>query len=158
MKLYEIIDALKSQEYIDFETGEVDVDALNAIKISADEKIENIGCLIKNYKSDIVALKAEETNLKERRERLERQVDGLTRYLEFAMSELQKTKFETTKVVIGFRKSKVVEVPNIEELDKLFLKEKVEYSADKKAIKEAIENGVEVAGATLIERRSINVK
>ena len=69
-----------------------------------------------------------------------------------------KWRFKSPKVVLGFRKSTTVEVPDLDKLDKTFIKIKTETSADKKAIKEAITNGQNVQGAFLKQNVNLSVK
>ena len=58
MNLYEIDNEILS--CVDMETGEVvDMDKLNNLQMERDQKIENIGCWIKNLLADAKALKEE---------------------------------------------------------------------------------------------------
>ena len=66
--------------------------------------------------------------------------------------------FETSKCKLSFRKSKTVEVPNIDLLDPAFIVTKTEITPDKKAIKAAIEAGENVAGAFIEEKQNIQIK
>ena len=61
MKLYEIDNAI--MDCVDMETGEIiDVERLSALQMERDQKIEGIGCWIKNLLSDAKALKEEKDN------------------------------------------------------------------------------------------------
>ena len=138
---------------------------IDEVGIELDTKIENIGCYIKNLESDVEALKKEEDNLKARRKSAENEIEGLKRYLDGYLTacypnecDKAKWKFKTPKVVLGFRKSTTVEVPNIDVLDKSFIKVKTELSPDKTAIKESIKSGKEVKGAFLKENLNLNIK
>lgn len=138
---------------------------IDEVGIELDIKIENIGCYIKNLEADVEALKKEESNLKARRNSAENKIEGLKRYLNGYLtacypndSDRAKWKFKTPKVVLGFRKSTSVEVPDIEKLDKDFVKIKTEVSVDKTAIKDAIKNGKEVKGAYIKENINLNIK
>lgn len=138
---------------------------IDEVALELDTKIENIGCYIKNLESDVEALKKEEDNLKARRKSAENKIEGLKRYLDGYLtacypneSDKAKWKFKTPKVVLGFRKSTTVEVPNIDVLDKSFIKVKTELSPDKTAIKETIKSGKEVKGAFLKENLNLNIK
>lgn len=173
MTLYEIdsrLETLFSQGF-DEETGEIyqtqeELDkAIDEVAIELDTKIENIGCYIKNLESDIEAFKREEDNLKKRRKSTETKIEGLKTYLNNYLTAVypneddrRKWKFKTPKVVLGYRKSTTVEVPDLEKLDKNFIKIKTETSADKTAIKEAIKNGTEVKGAFLKDNINLSIK
>ena len=69
-----------------------------------------------------------------------------------------KWKFKTARVQLGFRKSNTVEVPDIDKLDKNYLKIKTEVTADKTAIKDAIKSGKEVQGAFIQTNLNLSVK
>ncbi len=148
-----------------FESEEELAKAIDDVQLDLDTKIENIGCYIKNLEADVEALKKEEDNLKARRKSAENKIEGLKRYLNGYLSacyandaDRAKWKFKTPKVVLGYRKSTSVEVPDISKLDKTFLRVKTETFADKTAIKDAIKSGREVVGAYLKENINLNVK
>ena len=157
--LYEInadLEQLLSQ--VDEETGEIlfDPEALDALMMERTEKLEGVACLYKNYAAEAAAIQAEEKTLAERRQRLEKQCDGLKKYLANA---LQGEKFETAKVQIGYRKSVAVEID-----DEIFFKRppkdfvKIVRSADKTAIKAALKSGMKIKGASLVERQNMSIK
>lgn len=171
--LYEINDRLEmlisehfdTEDGVIFESEEELAKKIDEVSLDLDVKIENIGCFIKNLESDIEAFKKEEDNLKKRRKTTENKIEGLKAYLNNYLTvvypnedDRRKWKFKTSKVVLGYRKSTTVEVPDLEKLDKDFIKIKTETSADKVAIKEAIKNGKEVKGAFLKDNISLNIK
>lgn len=147
---------------IDEETGEIDeekaAEYLESLQLDRKEKIENIAVYIKSLDSEAVAIKAEEKRLKDRREVKERKAEKLRDYLKTSMLMFNEKKFETARVALSFRASKTVIVSDFEKLDKAYIKEKVEYSADKTAIKKAIESGAKVDGAYIEEKQNLNIK
>lgn len=159
MNLYEIDNAIN--DLIDDDTGEiVDLLAFNELNIERDKKIENIALYIKNLTSEINALKEEESNIKERISKKKNKVENLNKYLSGYIQAVGLNKFETSKVVIGFRKSSKVEIDNEEEFVnkyKQFANEKVTYSIDKKSLKEYLKDN-ELLGARIIENKNINIK
>ena len=153
MRLYEIDEAILS--CIDADTGEIlDADKLNALQIEREKKLENVALWIKNLTSDAEALKAEKQAFAERQKAAENKAESLKKWLTDALAG---EKFKTTRVAVSFRKTKSVQVDDIFALDNSFLKY-AEPTADKAAIKKAIEAGQEVAGATLVENVSCSVK
>ena len=165
MKLYEInndiLNLLENDMVADEETGEViwDADNFDSLIQNRDEKWENCGLFIKNLNAEIDSLKAEEKNLKQRRQVKEKKVQRLSDYLRYSMQLTDDRKFETAKVVLSLRKSKRVEVDDIEKLPKEFIKEKVEISADKTKLKDAIDkHGMEIDGARIVENDNLNIK
>lgn len=153
MRLYEIDEAILG--CIDTETGEIlDADKLNALQIEREEKLENVALWIKNLTSDAEALKAEKQAFADRQKAAENKAESLKKWLTEALAG---EKFKTTRVAVSFRKTKSVQIADILLLDNKFLKY-AEPTADKVAIKKAIEAGQEVAGATLVENVSCSVK
>ena len=173
MTLYEIdsrLETLFSQGF-DEETGEIFeseeelAKAIDEVSLDLDTKIENIGCYIKNLESDVEALKKEEDNLKSRRKSAENKIESLKRYLNGYLQAVypndedrRRWKFKTSKVVLGYRKSTTVEIPNIDALDKEFIRIKTEVTPDKTAIKDAIKSGKHVEGAFLKDNINLSVR
>ena len=171
--LYDIDSRLVTllDEYFDTEDGtiyesEEDLaQKIDEVALALDTKIENIGCYIKNLEADVEALKKEEGNLKARRVSAERKIEGLKRYLDGYLTacypnedDKAKWKFKTPKVVLGFRKSTTVEVPDLDKLDKRFIREKIERVADKMALKDILKKGNKVDGAFLKQNINLNIK
>ena len=153
MTLYEIDQQL--MDCIDLETGEIiDAEKLGALQMERDEKIENVALWIKDLKAEIDALKAEKQAFADRQKSAERTLESLNKWLTNALAG---EKFKTTKVAVSFRKTKSVQIDNVLDLDKSFLRYK-DPEPDKKAIKDAIEAGQTVKGAQLVENTSISVK
>jgi hypothetical protein len=153
MKLFEIDEAL--QECFDAETGEItDITRFEDLQLEREQKLENIACWIKNLEADAEALKAQKMAFAERQKETENKAERLRNYLQYA---LQNTNFKTVNVEVKFRKTQKVEVPDVYKLDENFLKYS-EPTADKTAIKKAIQGGQAVEGATLIENISMSIK
>ena len=76
MNLYEIENEILN--CVDMETGEiVDIEKLESLQMERDQKIENIGCWIKNLLADAKALKEEKDNLAARQKAAENKVASL---------------------------------------------------------------------------------
>jgi hypothetical protein len=173
MNLYDIDQRLVTllEEHFDIEDGvlceseEELAKKIDEVSLDLDTKIENIGCYIKNLEADVEALKKEEDNLKARRKSAENKIEGLKRYLNgYLMAcfpkdeDRAKWKFKSPKVILGYRKSSSVEVPDIEKLDKKYLKITTKVDPDKKAIGDAIKSGKEVIGAVLKQNINLSIK
>jgi hypothetical protein len=153
MKLYEIDEAILA--CIDQETGEIiDPEQLDALQIERETKLENVALWIKDLTAEAAALKAEKQAFAERQKAAETKAESLKNWLSHALAG---EKFKTTRVAVSFRKTKSVQVSDIWALDESFIKY-AEPTADKAAIKKAIEAGQEVNGATLVESLSLSVK
>ena len=158
MKLYEIDNAIL--ECIDMETGEIiDSEKLDALNMERDAKIENVACWIKDLKAEAEAIKAEKLALAERQKIAENKVDSLKKWVAYALGG---QKFSTAKCAVSFRNTESVEVTE-EGLEALMKEhdELLTYKApepNKKAIKDAIKDGLSVAGVQLVQNVSTIIK
>lgn len=158
MTIYEINEQILN--CIDLETGEIiDIDKLNELELERDAKIENVACWIKELKAEAEAIKAEKLALAERQKVAENKAESLKKWLAFA---LQGEKFKTAKCSVSFRKSEVVEITD-EGLNNLMKEhdELLTYKApepNKKAIKDAIKDGLSVQGVRLECNTSVIIK
>ena len=143
-------------ECCDVETGEIiDVDALDALMLEREEKIENIALWIKNLQNDIVGLNAQKNAFAEREKAAKNKVEDLKQYLTAALNG---QKFKTIKCEIGFSRSTKTEVFDLEKVPREFVTEEVTYKPDRNAIKDAIKAGQEIDGCRLIENLNIRIK
>jgi outer membrane murein-binding lipoprotein Lpp len=153
MTLYEIDQKLL--DCIDLETGEIlNEERLNELQMERNEKLEKVALWIKELNAEADALKAEKQAFADRQKAAENKAGSLKKWLADALAG---EKFKTTKVMVSFRKTKSVEVADIFALDENYVKYS-EPTADKAAIKKAIEAGEIVKGAQLVENVSVSIK
>lgn len=158
MTIYEINEEILN--CIDLETGEIiDIDRLNDLQLERDTKIENVACWIKELKAEAEAIKAEKLILAERQKVAENKAESLKKWLAYA---LDGQKFKTSKCSISYRKSESVEVTE-EGLNNLIKEhdELLTYKApepNKKAIKDALKDGLSVEGVQLVQNTSTIIK
>jgi hypothetical protein len=108
MKLYEL-----SKDYenliLAIENGDIPetaiADTLESITSLLDEKADNIACWIKQLTAEAEAIKAEEDKLKARRTAKLNRAERLTEYLAECLTNAGRTKIETARNVISFRKT-----------------------------------------------------
>ena len=166
MDLYKIkqnyLKALDDLE-IDEETGEIiNFEEVEAIVGNMEEKIENVACYIKNLSLLRDGIKNERQTLAKREKALDKKIEYLKNTIEDCMLSIGKTKFETEKVKITFRKTTVTEIFEgflnwaMIHAEKLLNYKEPEPS--KTAIKEAIKNGEDVQFAALVEKQNIQLK
>ena len=160
MKLYEINQQIEQLiDNIDPETGEAkfDEEAMNALLLAREEKIEQVALAVKNITAEANAIAQEIRTLTERKRVLENKAESIRDYLQ---RQLDGAKFQTPKVAISYRNTKSVEIneakfwesnPNI-----LFIRTKTD--PDKAAIRQAIEDGHEVPGAEIVVKSSMQVR
>lgn len=153
MTLYEINDQITA--CVDMETGEIlDQEALQALELAFDEKVEGIALWIKNLLAEAKAIKEEKDNLAARQKACENKAESLKNYLAFALCG---EKFKTPKVSISFRRSESVQVDDVTKLDDDYLK----YAAptvDKTKVKQALKAGIELQGVQLVTNQNIQIK
>lgn len=162
MTLYEIDRAIEDTLLlaIDPETGEVKDEALldqfEQLQMDRDQKIENIGCFIKNLEADAAAIKAEAKNLAARAKAAENKAEHLREYLQFCLGG---EKFNTPRLAVSFRHSKKVEVDpdRLYDIPEEYLRYK-EPEPDKKAIGDALKAGQDIPGCELVENVSMIIK
>ena len=141
------------------EAGEIPEDAISDTLAGLDgeleEKVDNIACIIKQLNAEADAIKAEKDALNERQQTKVHAADRLKEYIRQSMSLSGKKKIETARncVSIGKPVTKAV----ITDLDALkdygYVWKPYDYTketnVDKTALKEALQAGTVVPGATL---------
>lgn len=158
MTIYEIDEAILN--CIDLETGEIiDTEQLDKLTMEREAKLENVACWIKELKAEAEAIKAEKQTLAERQKVAENKAESLKKWLAYA---LDGQKFKTSKCSISYRKSESVEVTE-EGLNNLIKEhdELLTYKApepNKKAIKDALKDGLSVEGVQLVQNTSTIIK
>ena len=160
MKIYEIDQEIsRLLEQTDPETGEVlfDTEALEALQMERDMKVENLALAVKNMRAEIEAFKTEEAALAERRKVIENQAERAKKYLEFVLGG---EKFRTVRVSVTYTTSPKVETDEgfvgwAKEHAPFLLRWK-DPEANKTAIKELLNSGGEeaVEGHAKIVRNS----
>lgn len=163
MKLFDIDEKLAAcvkldeSRVVDTESGEIiDLEAIAALEMERDKKIENLGCWYKNLLSDAEALKAQKNAFAEREKAAKAKAESLRGFLG---RYLNGKKFETAKVAMSFRKSEAVEFDAkcIGDVPEEFLKFK-DPELDKVAVKKAIKAGETVPGCELVARQNLQIK
>ena len=163
MKLFDIDERLAAcvkldeSRVVDTESGEIiDLEAIAALEMERDKKIENLGCWYKNLFADAEALKAQKNAFAEREKAAKAKAESLKGFLG---RYLNGKKFESAKVAMSFRKSEAVEFDAkcIGDVPEEFLKFK-DPELDKVAVKKAIKAGETVPGCELVARQNLQIK
>lgn len=161
MTLYEIDSILLS--LIDPETGELlDFEEFQKLQMDREEKIENMVLWYKELVAQSKAIKEEVCKLTERRNIVDRKAERLLKYISFA---LDGKKFSTARCAVSYRSTKAIEVQDLKAatdwLDNNGHLDMVTYSApqiDKRAVKQLINQGVNVPGVEIVENKSLQIK
>ena len=136
---------------------ETKLDTLDSIAWNSDyeNKVENYIKVIKNIESDVEARKAEIKRLTELNKADERKNDRLKEILKESMNLTGHERVDTPLFKVSFRKSQAVEV------DETALPEAYKvatWKPDKKRLKEDLKNGLEIIGASLVERKNLSIR
>lgn len=173
--LYDINDKLYNliENSFNIEDGEIlegiDLDkAIDECQMDLNTKISNIGCFIKNLRSDAEQFKTEKQNLEKRQKQAERKAEYLTKYLDGYLhsvineKDLPKYKFSDSRCQIGYRKSESVTIDDVNSVPKNYIKPRVikESDIDKTAIKKFLKDNKDnqVNGARLVTKENIQIK
>lgn len=169
MTLYEIdaqIAALENASeddmIIDEETGELGsvVQALDALRMAREEKLENVACWVKNLIAEADAIREEEIRLMKRRKSAETKAERLKAWLLAAMTREDGTtdKIKTGRVTVSVKRNPPSTVVNDLLLPSTYKVAKITYQANKELIKRELLAGGEVPGAHLEYGRSVVIK
>lgn len=161
MKLYELNrEMTQLLESADPVTGEVDAKAFDSLSLAKEEKQKNVIMFVHHLSGDQEAIEKEIERLENMRKQTENAKNGLLNYLKYSM-ELD----GVTELDFVTFKARIKKNPPKLELDKdctaipdKFWKITSTQTLDKKAVKEAIENGEEVPGCKLVQDTRLELK
>lgn len=160
MNLYEINEQLESaiEKCVNPETGEIlDAESLINLQIEESEKIENIALYIKNLSASANEIRVEESALAERRRVKQKKAEWLENYLSNYLLSVGKTRYETPKCALSFRKSESVEIDAGANIPERFMRIK-DPEINKADIKAALKLGEKISGARLVTRQNLQIK
>lgn len=141
--------------------GEIPPELEQALAINEEQfvaKAEDYGHAILNLKGMAAAAKAEKERLAGLQKFYENAQKRLTDALSTAMQVFGHDKVENATMRLSLRHSTATEVDDIDQVPAEYKTTKVEVVADKTAIKKAIQDGIEVPGAHLVENVSLQIK
>lgn len=159
MKLYEIDGTLErllpydGERFVDPETGEIlTMDAVEDLEMDREKKIDGCCAHYKNLKSDYEQLKETIDRLVAKQKSIKRSMDWMKQYLDMS---LKGEKFKNAYHSVYYKKSTSVEVDESKLISMDDVYKKVVTTADKTAIKKALDEGVEIDGCNLVTKSSI---
>lgn len=118
-------------------------------------KVENYIKVMKNLEADVEARKNEIKRLMELNKADEKKKEHLKDTLSASMSLTGHERVDTPLFKVSFRKSQAVEV------DEAVLPEDYKvatWKVDKKRLKEDLKKGLEIIGASLVERKNLSIR
>lgn len=136
---------------------ETKLDTLDSIdwETEYETKVENYIKVMKNLEADVEARKNEIKRLMELNKADEKKKEHLKDTLSASMSLTGHERVDTPLFKVSFRKSQAVEV------DEAVLPEAYKvatWKPDKKRLKEDLKNGLEIIGASLVERKNLSIR
>lgn len=146
---------------IDEETGEVDIDLVSALEVKKEEFASaaiNYATVIRMLNARKAEAEAEIERLTAIKSKLGQIADRMKNTLAITCQGLGFEKINGLTAAISFRKSEQTIIDNAELLPSEFVKEKVTYTPDKTAIKNAIKAGQDVPGAHVETVNNIQIK
>lgn len=160
-KLYELSDAMNQvaqmiEDGVDIESLQ---DTLESIEISFQEKAESIIKLHRSKVAEMEIVKAERLRLEHREATLKKSADWLRNYVESQMKRTGVAKIPSTLFGITLANNPVkVDVYDEFMIPEKYYRSSVVKAPDKAAIKAAIEDGIDVQGARLVQEQSLRIK
>ena len=155
MKLYEISDQFKELEKLEDIDQETLNDTLESLTAEFDDKSLSVAAYFLNLDSDISQLKEAEKRIADRRIVVENRSNSLKDYLLSNMQRLEINEISCPEFKITVRKPrKIVDIIDIDMLDKCYINRKITETANKKTIGAHLKEGYEIVGAQLIDGKS----
>ena len=154
--------AAEDDMLIDAETGElISVSqALDALRMEREEKLENVACWVKNLSAEADAIREEENRLIKRRKAAETKAANLKAWMLAAMTREDGTtdKLKTGRVMVSVKRNPPSTVVDEALLPSTYKVAKITYQPNKELIKRELLAGGEVPGAHLEYGRSVVIK
>ncbi|WP_251454755.1 siphovirus Gp157 family protein [Veillonella intestinalis] len=162
-RMYELTNSYKElQNMMLLAENEDDImaiqDTLAMIDESIELKAENTAKFIAILTADNEGVTQELERLRKRKERQKKLIDMLKANLDIAMQVKGVKSLHVNSFTIGYRKSTIVNVLDLAAIPDEYKRTKVTVDADKTAIKQAINNKIDIPGAELVIKQNIQIK
>lgn len=160
MNLYELADAYTQLLEIEDITPENFQMALDSINGEIDEKLFNIGRLVRNIEAEVAGIKAEEERLCKKRKAAENTVIRLKEYARSAMIMTGKTKSSDGVITWAIQNNpaKVEIDPDIEISHDVCKHVPESWVPDKNTIAQRLKGGVDIPGCKLVVEQGVRLK
>lgn len=158
MKLYELNESFQQIQTLIEEGQDGLQDTLESIELAIEEKLENIGKVIKNLEAEANAFKEEEKRLADRRRPLENNIKHLKQYAENSMVVTGDKKIKAGLFTFAIQKNP----PSVSVFNDVIVPKKyyvpVDPKLDKTKIKEDLKNGENIPGVELKQSESLRIR
>jgi hypothetical protein len=159
LKLYEISQnysqLLDMADVLDEQTFQ---DTLQAIEEVLEDKVENIGKLVRCLDADIEAIKTEEKRLAEKRKALENKVASVKEYVQHEMEVAGVDKVKRPTLTVSIQLNPPSVLVKDESLIPSHYMVPVAPKLDKKAVLSFLKEGGEIPGCEIQQQRSIRIR
>lgn len=163
MNLYQSTELAKLESHIDFETGEINLEAFEDSKIALVEKQRAVVACLKNNDANINMLDNAIKELTARKKSMQARHDSLKDYLLVNMlnngiSEINADNMTFSAKIATNPPSVVIDDESLIPAEYMRVPPVPPLAADKTAIKDAIKAGIEVPGVHLESTQRVNIK
>jgi seryl-tRNA synthetase len=133
-------------------------DTLEMLEGDINDKVENIGKLVRSIEGEVITLESEKKRIEQRISARKNNVIRLKNYLYQSLEGLNKDKIKTPLFTAWIQNNPhSVEILDEQKIPKLYLVEQAP-KIDKKAIIDALKSGEQVDGASLTQTKGIRIK
>lgn len=158
MKLYELTSSFHQIQKM-IESGEEDLtDTLESIDLAIEDKLENIGKVIRNLEAETQAFKDEEKRLANKRKSIENNIKNLKLYVEHQLINTGKKQVKAGLFTFAIQKNP----PSVQINDENVIPKKYfvqsEPRIDKSALRKQLANGDLIPGVQLIQKEGLRIK
>lgn len=129
---------------------------LNELADAEASKVDGFAGFIKVQTARAKAIKEEAQRLAARAKAIENKIASMKQYYQFVLTQHDLTKLSGNVYTISLRNSKSVQVEDIDALPQEY--KKVTVEACKIEIKKALEAGTAIAGCSIVEKQSLNIR
>jgi len=131
----------------------------NQLEEDLEKKADSVRIVLAKLKSDTEFLATEIKRLQQRKKSIENNADNLKSLLMWTLQKAGIPKLKTAKATFYFATSKSLQISDEVQLSSLPSEYvQIEYKADKKALKEAVENGVVIDGVSIAENETLRIR
>lgn len=157
MTLYELTNEFRAltETWDDTITDDEFMEKMTALNQEFGAKIKNCAFFVKNLAADVTAIDAEIKRLDDRRKTTKNKIDRMKDYMKTNMEELKQSGYDFDVISVKLQSNP----PSVKIVDDAIIPKKykvktVNYSIDKKAIKDA--GGCK--GAEIVQEKSLRIK
>lgn len=160
MNLYEITqEQINLNNLLEESCGELTPELEEALALNKENfsiKVDGYIRAIKNYKAEVDAIAEEIKKLQDKKKVCENAVLRMKNSMKNAMESFDMKRYNSGIFTVSISTTKAVNVIDENLIDEKY--KKISYTVSKTDIRDAIEAGVNVQGATLVENKNIIIK